>query len=112
MNTFDNITKQQFFEDKKVDISIYDKKVDAFYPPYPHNQILFIMSFENQEVFNDVLEIILYHCQKKSIFELIVLKLFKRQVHRRLYKDPSVMGYLDSKMNNNGLSQSQPLYSN
>ena len=48
MNTFDNITKQQFFQDKKVDITLHDKKTNAFYPPYPHNQILFIMEFENQ----------------------------------------------------------------
>lgn len=57
------------------------------------------MSFENQEVFNDVLEIVLYHCQKKLIFELIVLRLFKKQIHRRLTKDPSILNYIESKCN-------------
>ena len=33
------------------------------------------------------------------ILELIVLRLFKKQIHRRLTKDPSILSYVESKFN-------------
>lgn len=65
-NSFDNITKQQFIENRKVDFSRFDPKKDEVYPPYPDNQILFLFDFSDMDVLNDVLEIVLYHCAKKN----------------------------------------------
>jgi hypothetical protein len=48
-----------------------------------------------------MLEIILYHCQKKTLFELIILKIFKKIIRRNLTKDPSILAYIDIKAQNN-----------
>ena len=52
-----------------------------------------------------MLEIILYHCQKKSTFELIILKIFKKIIRRNLAKDPSILAYIDIKTQNSQNNQ-------
>lgn len=54
INSFDNITKEQFIKNKTIEFN-FDRKIDAQYPEYPNNQILFICNFENEEVMNDAL---------------------------------------------------------
>jgi hypothetical protein len=56
-----------------------------------------------------MLEIILYHCQKKTLFELIILKIFKKIIRRNLTKDPSILAYIDIKAQNN---QNNPFENN
>lgn len=45
----------------------FDRKLTAQYPAFPDNQILFILNFKDKEILNDVLEIILYNCNRKNL---------------------------------------------
>ena len=58
----------------------FDRKKDAIYPPYPHNQTLFICNFDNEEVMNDAIEIILSFCSRKNLLELLIFKMMKKEL--------------------------------
>jgi hypothetical protein len=78
LNSFDNITTQELLPIKSKEFG--ERHKGAHYPPYPHNQVLFLVDFSDTEVLNDVLEIVLYHTQKKTLLELLVFKLLKTTI--------------------------------
>jgi hypothetical protein len=57
-----------------------ERRSEALYPSFPHNQVLFLIDFSDSQLLNDVLEVILHHTQKKTLLELIVFKLFKTSI--------------------------------
>jgi hypothetical protein len=66
VNSFDNITKENFIENRQISSKL-DRRLNAAYPSYPSNQILFILNFADESILNDVLEVILYYCPKKNV---------------------------------------------
>lgn len=82
LNTFDNITTQELIEIRRTEFG--DRRINSAYPPFPHNQILFLIDFSDTQLLNDVLEIILHHTQKKTLLELLIFKLFKLSIERKL----------------------------
>lgn len=64
LNSFDNITTQQIIPEKRVD---FTKRTEGFHPKFPHNQVLFLFDFGDSNLLNDVLEVILFHTQKKAL---------------------------------------------
>lgn len=87
MNTYENVTSLELLSEKTTKIN-YPKKYEAIYPKYPHNQIIFILNFENSSVLNDVLEILFYHLNqgKKKILELLVFRLMRTSIKRKIKK--------------------------
>ena len=75
----------------------FDRKVNAVYPAFPDNQILFILNFKNQEILNDVLEIILYNCSKKNLLELLIFKTLKTDIKKNIRKSPLLLSILENK---------------
>ena len=95
LNTFDNITKEKFIREEEIPLR-FDRKFASEYPKFPFNQILFILNFSDQDILNDVLEVIYYHCSKKAILELLMIKVMKFFLQRRLRKDIGIFRFLDS----------------
>lgn len=96
VNSFDNITKQNFIENVQINVN-FDSKKGSTYPAYPGNQILFILNFANQEVLNDVLEIILNNCSRKNILELLIFKMMRTDIKKKLKKSALLNYLLDNK---------------
>jgi len=65
LNSFDNITTQELLQIKSKEFS--NGKKEGIYPPYPHNQVLFLIDFEDKDTLNDVFEVLLHHTQKKTL---------------------------------------------
>jgi hypothetical protein len=59
---------------------------EGVYPRFPQNQVLFLLDFEDSALLNDVLEVLLYHTQKKALLELMVFKMMKISIDRKLQK--------------------------
>jgi hypothetical protein len=57
-----------------------ERRFNAPYPPFPHNQVLFLIDFADVHLLNEVLEILLSHTQKKSLLELMVFKLLRMPI--------------------------------
>lgn len=56
-----------------------------------------MVDFSDQDVLNDVLEIILYQTQKKTLMELLVFKLLKKTIDRRLQKGSLILQFIEGK---------------
>ena len=75
----------------------FNRKLNAVYPAFPDNQILFILNFKDQEILNDVLEIILYNCNRKNALELLVFKTLRIDIKKKLKKMPLLLSILETK---------------
>jgi hypothetical protein len=95
LNSFDNITTQQLIPEKKVELG--ERRMQAVYPRFPHNQVLFMVDFSDKELLNDVLEILLYHTQKKSLLELLIFKMMKLSIDRNLRKDSALLQFIEGR---------------
>jgi hypothetical protein len=83
LNSFDNITTQQIIPEKRIS---FQKRPEGLYPRFPQNQVLFLLDFTDSNLLNDVLEVLLFHTQKKALLELMVFKMMKTSIDRRLQK--------------------------
>jgi hypothetical protein len=53
LNSFDNITNQQLLPEFRLEFG--DRRATAPYPPFPHNQVLFLLDFSDSALLNEVL---------------------------------------------------------
>lgn len=95
LNSFDNITNQQLLPEFRMEFG--ERRINASYPVFPHNQILFLLDFSDSTLLNEVLEVVLYHTQKKSLLELIVFKLMRISIERKLYKEAAVLQFIEGR---------------
>ena len=82
----------------------FDRKLNAIYPKFPGNQILFTLNFGDQKILNDILELIMSNCSKKNILDLLIFKIFKTDIKKNLKKSPLLLNILENfeKIENNG----------
>jgi hypothetical protein len=94
LNSFDNITTQQMIPEKSVS---FQKRPEGLYPRFPHNQVLFLLDFADSALLNDVLEVLLFHTQKKALLELMVFKMMKVSIERKLQRYTSLLQVIEGR---------------
>jgi hypothetical protein len=56
------------------------------------------LDFADSGLLNDVLEVILFHTQKKSLLELMVFKMMKLSINRKLQRHMGILQSIEGRI--------------